>query len=196
MGDERWLVLGLGNPDDRYGGTRHNMGAHCVEALAWRLGVRLTRHRSGAALADTFTPVTRTPVTLGRPNGYMNNSGGPAQKALAFYKLPLERLVVVHDEMDLPLGTIRLKLGGGTAGHNGIRDIQQRCGGPGFHRVRLGVGRPRGSSGGAGHVLAGFGGDEQEQAATLLDDGADAVITLIEDGLEAAQNRYHSRPAG
>lgn len=196
MGSDRWLVLGLGNPDDRYGGTRHNIGASCVEELADDLGVRLTRHRSGAALADAFSPATRTPLTLGRPGGYMNNSGGPAQKALAFYKLPLERLVVVHDEMDLPLGTIRLKFGGGAGGHNGVKDIQQRCGGPGFHRVRLGVGRPRGGSDAVGHVLAGFSAAERDDAAILLRDGAAAVVTLIEDGLEPAQNRYHARTSG
>lgn len=196
MTAQRWLVLGLGNPDDRYGGTRHNVGAACVEHLADDLGVRLTRHRSGAALADTFSPVARVPMTLGRPRGYMNTSGGPAQKALAFYKLPLERLVVVHDDMDLPLGTVRLKLGGGTGGHNGLRDIRQRCGGAGFHRVRLGVGRPARSGGAVGHVLAGFGRDEQDTVRELLDDGAGAVLALVEDGLGPAQNRYHADRSG
>ena len=192
MSDDRWLVLGLGNPDAEYGGTRHNVGAVCVEVLADRLGVGLRNHRSGAWLADTFTPSRRVAMTIGRPGGYMNNSGGPTQKALAFYKLELDRLVVVHDEMDLPLGTVRLKSGGGTSGHNGLKDIQVRCGGASFLRVRLGVGRPPGRMDPASYVLRGFRGHESDDAGVMCERGADAIIDLVEDGLGSAQNRYHT----
>ena len=192
MSADRWLVLGLGNPDNRYGGTRHNVGAACVDLLARRLGVRPSSHKSGAFLADAFTPARRVAVTLGRPGGFMNTSGGPTQAALSFYKLPLERLVVLHDEMDLPVGTIRLKFGGGTSGHNGLRDIQRRCGASDFHRVRLGVGRPPGRMDPARHVLMSFAADEKDEAAIMVERGADAVLALIEDGLSTAQNRYHA----
>lgn len=192
MTDDRWLVLGLGNPDAEYGGTRHNIGAICVEVLAERLGASLRRHRSGAWLADAFTPVRRTPMTIGRPGGYMNNSGGPVQRAIAFYKLGLDRLVVVHDEMDLPLGTVRLKAGGGTSGHNGLKDIQSHVGGPGFLRVRLGVDRPPGKMDPARYVLRGFAAREQDDAGIMCERGADAIIDLVEDGLASAQSRYHT----
>lgn len=189
---QRWLVLGLGNPDARYGATRHNVGAACVTLLTERLGVRMTNHRSGALLVDTFTPIQRVPVTLGRPGGYMNTSGAPAQRALAFYTMPLERLVVVHDDLDLPLGSIRLKHGGGTGGHNGLKDIQRRCGGNGFHRVRLGVGRPPGTMAPSSYVLQAFRGSEHDEVAMMLERGADTIVDLVEEGLEAAQNRYHA----
>lgn len=191
MNADRWLVLGLGNPDGQYAGTRHNVGAAGVEKLAARLNARLGNHRSGVMLADSFSPARRVPMTLGRPGGYMNNAGGPAQRALSFYKLPLDRLVVVHDEMDLPVGTIRLKFGGGTSGHNGLKDIQRSCGAADFYRVRLGVGRPPGRMDAARHVLKTFPDDEREDVAVMLERAADAIIDLVEDGLEVAQNRHH-----
>jgi peptidyl-tRNA hydrolase, PTH1 family len=189
---DRWLVFGLGNPDAEYSGTRHNVGAACIAMLAQELGVTLRRHKSGALLADAFTPVGRTPVTLGRPGGYMNESGGPVQAALAFYSLGLDRLIVVHDELDLPLGTVRLKRGGGTSGHNGLKDIQRRCGGPDFLRVRLGIGRPPGRMDPARYVLRPFPARELDEVALMCSRGVDAVLDLVDSGLEWAQNRYHA----
>lgn len=183
--------MGLANPDNQYHGTRHNIGAVAVTVLTQRLGARARPHRSGAVLADSFTPASRVPLSLGRPGGHMNNSGGPTAAALAFYKLPLEQLVVVHDEMDLPLGVVRLKMGGGTSGHNGLKDIAQRCGGKDFHRVRIGIGRPPGRMDPAAYVLKGFGPRERDEAAIAAERAADAVVDLVDMGLEAAQNRHH-----
>lgn len=192
MSADRWLILGLGNPDAEYGGTRHNVGAACVTMLAEELGVTLRRHKSGALLADGFTPVGRSPVTIGRPGGYMNESGGPVQAALSFYSLDLDRLVIIHDELDLPLGTVRLKRGGGTSGHNGLKDIQRRCGGAGFLRVRLGIGRPPGRMDPARYVLRPFAASDLDEVALMCSRGVDAVLDLVDDGLEQAQNRYHA----
>lgn len=192
MSADRWLVLGLGNPDREYAGTRHNIGVACVSALADDLGVRPRSHKSGAVLGDGFTSSRRVPVTLGRPGGYMNESGGPTQRAMAFYSLGLDRLCVVHDDLDLPLGAIRLKRGGGSGGHNGLKDIGARCGGPDFWRVRLGIGRPPGRQDPAAFVLRPFGSHERDDAEVMAARGADAVVVLIEDGLESAQNRFHA----
>jgi peptidyl-tRNA hydrolase, PTH1 family len=190
---DRWLIVGLGNPEGRYGGTRHNVGADTVRLLADRLNVSLRGHKVGAEAADTFDRPGGAPLSLIVPSGYMNTSGGPVQRAAAFYRVPPERLVVVHDDLDLPLARLRLKRGGGTAGHNGLRDVQRRLGTPDFVRVRIGIGRPPGRQDPAAHVLRRFTPKEREDIDVTLEDAADAILLLVSDGLEAAQNRYHTR---
>ncbi|MDP9406107.1 MAG: aminoacyl-tRNA hydrolase, partial [Actinomycetota bacterium] len=150
---DRWVVVGLGNPGPEYAGSRHNVGADTVRRLAQRLGATFKPHKVQAQVADTWDRPGGTPLSLVLPFGYMNTSGGPVQQALAFYKAPLERLVVVHDDLDLELATVRLKRGGGAGGHNGLRDVQRRCGGPEFLRVRIGIGRPPGRQDPADFVL-------------------------------------------
>ena len=188
---DRWLVVGLANPERDYGGTRHNIGGDTVRRLADRLGGRLTPHKTGVESADAWDRPGGVPMTLAVPLSYMNESGGPVQRAMAFWKVPLERLVVVHDELDLPLAALKLKLGGGTAGHNGVRDIAARCGGPEFHRVRIGIGRPPGRQDPAAHVLKRFHPKEREQVDVTVEEAADAILSLVADGLESAQNRHH-----
>jgi PTH1 family peptidyl-tRNA hydrolase len=185
-----WLIVGLGNPGKQYEGTRHNIGFRLVEELLRRGGggAWSSQFKAEVAKAD----VGRERAVLMKPLTYMNLSGESVQPAMAFFKLPLERIVVVHDDMDLELGRIKLKQGGGHGGHNGIRDIAQRIG-PEFLRVRLGVGRPRGASTASKHVLGGFGREEQPAVERLLIDGADAVVTLTSEGLLAAQQRFHTR---
>jgi PTH1 family peptidyl-tRNA hydrolase len=190
---DRVLVAGLGNPEGEYGGTRHNLGADTVRLLADRAGLRLTRSRVGGVTADGRLTPGGTPVTLFVPGGYMNNSGGPVQRALAFYKLPLDRLVVVHDDIDLEAWTVRLKRGGGPGGHNGVRDIIGRCGGRDFLRVRIGVGRPPGTQDPARYVLARLPAAQRDDAEITVRWAADAVTDLVNDGLEAAQNIHHAR---
>ncbi len=189
----RWLVVGLGNPPGEYGGTRHNIGADAVRALADRLDVKLKVHKAQAHVADAFTRPGGTPVTLAVCHGYMNKSGGPTQALAAFYKVEPDRIVVAHDDLDLELGQIRLKHGGGTAGHKGLKDIAQRLGTPDFLRVRIGIGRPPGRQPARDYVLGRFKGDEAEDAQLARERAGDAVVDLVEDGLEAAQNRYHTR---
>ena len=192
-GSGRWLVVGLGNPRAEYGGTRHNVGADTVRRLAERLGASFRSHRKARAqVADTWVRPGGTPLSLVLPHGYYNTAGGPVQQALAFYSVPLDRLVVVHDDIDLELGRLRLKLGGGTAGNNGLRDIQQRCGGPDFYRVRIGIGRPPGRMDPADFVLRRFAAADRDLIDVTIERAAGAVVDLVEQGLEAAQNRHHA----
>lgn len=189
-----WIVAGLGNPGERYAGTRHNAGALVIGVLAERAGVSLKSHKSGCAVGETTIGGTR--VALARPMSYMNESGRPLRALAHWYKVALDRLVVVHDEIDIPFGEIRIKLGGGTAGHNGLASIVAHLHGKDFVRVRVGVGRPRGDAGAAGHVLDRFSGAERKELPDLLERSADAVESVIERGPEPAQNEFNTRRAG
>ncbi|CAN5364486.1 aminoacyl-tRNA hydrolase [soil metagenome] len=195
MAGDRWLVVGLGNPERGYGGSRHNVGADAVRALAARLGGRLRAHRAGALVADLADRPGGTPLSLVVPTGYMNDSGGPVQRVAAFYRVGPERLVVVHDDLDLPLATLRLKRGGGTAGHNGLADIRRRLGTGDFYRVRVGIGRPPGRMDPADYVLKRFPARDREAVDVAVAAAGDAVLDLVGDGLEAAQNRHHAQPS-
>lgn len=192
MSDDRLLIVGLGNPAGEYAGTRHNLGADAVDLLAHDLGLRLSRHKAGGVAADGRMGPGGPPVTLFVPSGYMNNSGGPVQSALRFYKLPLEQLVVVHDDIDLAPWAIRLRRGGGPGGHNGVRDIIARCGGRDFLRVRIGVGRPPGRQDPAKYVLTRIPATLRDEVQLTLRRAADAIRDLVTEGLEAAQNTYHA----
>jgi peptidyl-tRNA hydrolase, PTH1 family len=190
MSDDRWIVAGLGNPEPDYAGTRHNVGGEVVSALAARSGERLSvNKKAGCATAELRERGAR--VVLARPLGYMNNAGGPVQRAAAWYKVPPERLIVVHDDLDLGTGTLRFKRGGGPGGHNGLRDIDQRLGTREYLRVRIGIGRPAGGGDPRSHVLGRFSRREREVIDVSIEDAADATLLLVHDGLEAAQNRYH-----
>jgi peptidyl-tRNA hydrolase, PTH1 family len=184
-----WLILGLGNPDDRYADTRHNAGAMVVERLADRFGERLKRSRQRAEVAEARDGQTR--IVLARPLGYMNESGGPASLLTRYYKVPLERLIVVHDDIDLAPGKLQVRRGGGTAGHNGLKDIVKALGGPDFLRVRLGVGRPPGRQDPADYVLAPIPKRLAEDFGVLVERGADAALDLTRMPLERAQDRHN-----
>jgi PTH1 family peptidyl-tRNA hydrolase len=156
--------------------------------------VKFRAHKVGGLVADTqYRLPAGEPVALSLmvPFGYVNESGGPVQSALAFYKLPPERLVVVHDEIDLEFGVLRLKRGGGTAGHNGLRDVQRRIGSADFHRVRIGVGRPPGRQDPAAYVLKRFPPSQREDIDITIERATDALLALVTTGLEATQNRFH-----
>lgn len=191
VADDRWIVVGLGNPGKAYAGTRHNVGADAVRALAERLGLSLTANRKlGGEAADGRADGAR--CTLLIPGTYMNRSGGPVQQALAFYKAGVDRLIVCHDDLDLPVGTVRLKRGGGDGGHKGLADIRQKVGADSL-RVRLGIGRPQGRQDPADYVLKPFGRAERDDADHAVATAGDAVLDLMADGLEAAQNRHHAK---
>ena len=192
MPGDRWLIVGLGNPEHEYGGTRHNIGADVVRALAAQLGLSFKPHKSGCLVADGFSRPGGEALTLALPTSYMNLSGGPVQQAAKFYKVPPERIVVVHDELDLPPAALRLKLGGGVAGHNGLKDVRQRLGTADFLRVRIGIGRPPGRQSPADYVLKRFGAKEREEVDVTVAQATDAILHLVEHGLESAQNRYHA----
>lgn len=190
-----WLVVGLGNPDREYAGTRHNIGAVAVERLTDSMGGRLAAHRRCRAevYEGRLGPLGHgaTRVVTARSRGYMNESGGPVACLLEFYKVPLHQLVVLHDELDLPLGGLRLKVGGGDNGHNGLRSLRRSLGSGDFHRIRMGIGRPPGRMDPADFVLRPFAGSERTEVDLLCGEAADAVEVLIRQGLAAAQNQFN-----
>ena len=184
-----WLVIGLGNPGPGYASTRHNAGFMVVDLLAERMGGRFKAHRGSADVVEGRIAGTR--VVLGKPKSFMNVSGGPTASLRDFFKVPVERIVVVHDELDLPFGTVRLKRGGGDNGHNGLRSITKSLGTREYLRVRFGIGRPPGRQDPADFVLKPFGSVEHKELPFQVDRAADAVEALVTESLEAAQNRFH-----
>jgi peptidyl-tRNA hydrolase, PTH1 family len=188
--DSPWLVVGLGNPGERYTNTRHNIGAMVVERLCDRLGVRLRKVRFSPVLAAEAT-YEGTALLLVESGTWMNVSGPPVGSFAKRRGVPVDRVVAVHDEIDLPFGAIKVKKGGGTAGHHGLDSLVEAFRSPDFYRVRLGVGRPPGRQAGADHVLRPFPKRELEEVGVLVEEGADAVLTLITQGLAAAQDRFN-----
>lgn len=191
MNDDRWLIVGLGNPGPEYAPTRHNIGYLVVDELADRMGGRLSRHRRAAA--DVLEGrLDGVPTVLARSRTYMNTSGGPVRALADFYKVPLERVVVVHDDLDLPPGAVRLKVGGGHGGHNGLRSVTSSLGDAGFVRVRCGIGRPPGRQDPADFVLRPFGAAERDEVAVQVQRAADAIESIQRIGLGATQNQVHT----
>ncbi|HVU50663.1 MAG TPA: aminoacyl-tRNA hydrolase [Polyangia bacterium] len=187
-----FLVVGLGNPGRQYQGNRHNVGFRVVEQLAARAGVSSPREKYGAELYETVLGGER--VILCKPMEFMNVSGQAVRQVAGFHKIPAARTIVVHDELDVPFGRLKLAAGGGAGGHNGVRSIIADLGTPDFARVRVGVDRPPPSWQGADYVLANFTGAEQKQLPELIDLAADAVEEIIARGLPAAMNKFNQRP--
>jgi peptidyl-tRNA hydrolase, PTH1 family len=194
MPDDTWLVVGLGNPGSSYVDTRHNVGHLVIELLAARAGGKLKSHRRGRAdIAEVRLggpPGVR--AVLARPRSYMNLSGGPVKSLSDFFKIGADRLVVVHDELDLPYGTLRLKFGGGDNGHNGLKSIRASLGTGDYYRVRVGIGRPPGRMEPADFLLKAWTSVERKELDYNVDRAADAVESLLVDGLAYAQNHYNS----
>lgn len=188
---ELWLVVGLGNPGPSYARNRHNAGFMVLDVLAARAGGKFKSHRARAEVLEGRLAGAR--VVLAKPRSFMNLSGGPVKALCDFYKVPVERLIVVHDELDIPFGTVRLKRGGGDNGHNGLRSVTKALGTRDYLRVRFGVGRPPGRMDPAAYVLKDFSAAERKDLEFEVDRAADAAEALISDGLEAAQNVFHAR---
>lgn len=189
---ETWLIVGLGNPGPQYELTRHNIGQMVLDELASRRGEKFSAHRAGARVAETWLRPGAAKLILAKPNSFMNVSGGPVSALANFYRIAAERVVVVHDELDIPFDTVKLKTGGGHGGHNGVRDIAKALGTPEFPRVRVGIGRPPGRQDPADWVLSPFGAEQRKTLPNLLDDAADAVELLVDEGLLAAQQKFHA----
>lgn len=194
-----WLIVGLGNPGPVYSTTRHNIGAMLIAQVASDDGVKLSRHKR--ALAETAEthfgfPGDRQPIVLCIPLSYMNESGGPVKAAMAFYDVAPDRLVVVHDELDIDFAAIRIKKGGGDGGHNGLKSIRKAIGTGDYFRVRLGIGRPPGRQAPADFVLQPFSSTERSELPLFLNRGANAVETLVRRGLEVAQNEFNRTGSG
>ncbi|MFC4854053.1 aminoacyl-tRNA hydrolase [Actinophytocola glycyrrhizae] len=189
--DEPVLVVGLGNPGPRYVANRHNVGFLVVDELAARVGGRFKAHKGGAEVLECRLGGRR--AVLAKPRSFMNVSGGPVVGTARFYKVDPADVVVVHDELDLPFPTVRLKLGGGENGHNGLRSISKSLGTRDYLRVRFGIGRPPGRMDPADFVLRDFSATERKELALSVDHCADATEALVGKGLEAAQNLFHAR---
>jgi PTH1 family peptidyl-tRNA hydrolase len=184
-----WLVLGLGNPGAQYAANRHNIGFMAVDVLAARLGGSFKAHKARADVLETRLADHRS--VLAKPRVFMNTSGGPASGLVGFFKVPLDQVVVVHDELDLEPGVIRLKLGGGDNGHNGLKSLRSSLGSGDFYRVRLGIGRPPGRQDAADFVLRDFPAAARADLGVQVERAADAIETLVGQGLAAAQNAYN-----
>ena len=185
----RWLIAGLGNPGPGYAGNRHNAGFLTADVLAARAGARFKAGKFRTLAAEGR--LAGQSVTIIKPLTFMNESGGPVTGVSGFYHLGPERLVVIHDELDLPYGSVRLKLGGGDNGHNGLRSVTTRLGTREYYRIRIGIGRPPGRMDPAAYVLRDFSAAERKELPFVLDRAADAVEALLTDGLTTAQNKFH-----
>lgn len=192
-----WLIVGLGNPGPAYAGHRHNIGAMVVVELAARAGASLRSHKARAVAAEVRigmlpggAPGPR--AVIATPLSYMNESGGAVAGLMSFYKVPSTNLVVIHDELDIPFADVRLKLGGGEGGHNGLRSVTKSVGTRDYLRVRVGIGRPPGRMDPADYVLHDFSGSERSEVPLLISDAADALERLVAEGLAAAQQQWHS----
>ncbi|TDC74336.1 aminoacyl-tRNA hydrolase [Actinomadura sp. 7K507] len=190
MSADLWLVAGLGNPGPSYAKNRHNAGFMVLDVLAARAGGRFKSHRARADVLEGRLAGAR--AVLAKPRSFMNVSGGPVRALCDFYKVPVERLIVVHDELDIPFGAVRLKRGGGDNGHNGLRSVTGALGTRDYLRVRFGVGRPPGRMDAAAFVLKDFSAAERKDLDLEVDRAADAAEALIADGLGAAQNVFHA----
>ncbi|MCW2947985.1 MAG: peptidyl-tRNA hydrolase [Actinoallomurus sp.] len=190
--EDPWLVVGLGNPGPEYAGNRHNAGFMVLDVLAGWASGRFKAHRARAEVVEGRLAGSR--VVLAKPRSYMNESGGPVKALCDFYKVPVERVIVVHDELDIPYGTLRLKRGGGDNGHNGLRSISKALGGREYLRVRFGIGRPPGRMDAAAFVLRDFSGTERKELDLNVGRAADAVEALLTEGLDRAQNTFHTEP--
>ncbi len=186
------VVVGLGNPGARYAKTRHNIGFLVIERLAERAGTSVERKLFGALVGDAV--VGGRKALLAMPQQFMNVSGQPTASIMGFYKVPVGDVVVIHDDMDLPFGRMRVRVGGGHGGHNGIRDIQ-RLAGNDFVRVRFGVGRPPEPMDPADYVLATWSQQENSQLPSLVDIAADAVECVLREGVTKAMNSFNAAPA-
>lgn len=185
-----WLIVGLGNPGERYAHTRHNIGRDAVEALADRLGVRIDAVRGAARHASASIGGHRVGLVV--PTTYMNESGRGVGPIARFFQVPPERVLVVYDEMDLPLGRVRLRAEGGNGGHNGMRSVSSALGGQAFPRLRLGIGRPPEGWDPADYVLSRFTANERDEAAWLVDRAVAVIEDVVKGGLEAAMNRHNA----
>jgi PTH1 family peptidyl-tRNA hydrolase len=191
VADDVWLVVGLGNPGPSYARTRHNVGHLVADELAARTGGKWKQHKQvRAEVIETRISGLRT--VLAKPRSYMNESGGPVSGLLKFFKVEPTGLVVVHDELDIDFGTLRAKFGGGDNGHNGLKSIRKSLGTGEYYRVRFGVGRPPGRQNPADFVLNEFSSTERKDLPFAVDRTADAVESLLTDGLEATQGKYNS----
>lgn len=186
-----WLVVGLGNPGRQYAGNRHNVGFMVVDELMRQASAGVPRSRLGAELAEAT--LARTKVVFCKPQEFMNTSGFPVSRAAGFWKIPPAQILVVHDDMDLEFGRLKLAPAGGSGGHNGLRSLIAELGTDAFCRIRFGIGRPPPAWEGADFVLADFSQEERRALPNLLEEAASAARTIVHEGMVPAMNRFNKR---
>jgi len=190
--DAPWLVVGLGNPGKEFAGNRHNVGFMVADLLASRVGAKFGRaKRAHAEVAEGRLGYGGPKLILAKPLTFMNLSGAPAVALAQFFKVPVEQVIAVHDELDVPYGQVRVKRGGGEGGHNGLRSMSKSLASKEYARVRFGIGRPPGRQDPADYVLSDFAGAERKELEFLVDRAADVVEAVVLEGVEWAQNKYH-----
>ncbi|MEU8229570.1 aminoacyl-tRNA hydrolase [Actinoplanes sp. NPDC048967] len=190
--DAPWLVVGLGNPGREYAGNRHNVGFMVADLLASRVGGKFGRpKRAVAEVAEGRLGFGGPKLILVKPLTFMNLSGAPVVALAQFFKVPVDNIVAVHDELDVPYGQVRVKRGGGEGGHNGLRSMSKSLGSKEYARVRFGIGRPPGRQDPADYVLSDFAGAERKELEFLVDRAADVVEAVVLEGVEWTQNKYH-----
>jgi len=188
--DAPWLIVGLGNPGSQYANTRHNIGFLVIEELASRAATALAEQKRSRALVGTGRLASQR-IVLAQPQSFMNDSGGPVSYLGGFYSVPVDRIVVIHDELDLPFGATRVKVGGGDNGHNGLRSIRKSLGTGEWARVRVGIDRPAAPQDPASYVLKPWSSEQRAALAEAVSYAADATESLISVGLADTQNRYN-----
>ena len=184
----RWLVIGLGNPGSEYEKTRHNIGQLLLAELS--AGSKFTAHKSRMEICEVKNGADT--LVLAKSRGFMNETGGPAKALADFYKIPLDQIIVAHDELDLPFNALRLKLGGGDNGHNGLKSLTSSFGSADYYRIRMGIGRPQGQQDPADFVLKQFASAEKKELPNFISRCAEAVVSLITDGLDKAQTNFNN----
>lgn len=192
---DTWLIVGLGNPGSEYSNNRHNVGQMVLDELASRVGGKFKAHKSRAQVVEGRMGIGGPRVVLAKPMTYMNVSGGPVGALCKFFDIAADHVIAVHDEIDIPFNTVKLKLGGGEGGHNGLRDISKALATKDYLRVRVGVGRPPGRMETADFVLRDFATAEKKELPFLVDEAADAVELLMSQGVLAAQQKHHPAKA-
>ncbi|WP_309072749.1 aminoacyl-tRNA hydrolase [Arthrobacter sp.] len=192
MADNTWLIAGLGNPGPGYAGNRHNVGQMVLDVLGARLGGKFGSSKARAVVLEGRLGIGGPKLILAKPLTYMNLTGGPVSQLAKFHGIEPDHVVAVHDEIDIPFNTIKLKIGGGEGGHNGLRDISKALGTKDYLRVRVGVGRPPGRQEAADYVLRDFSTTEKKDLPILLEEAADAVESVVLNGLTEAQQKFHS----
>jgi PTH1 family peptidyl-tRNA hydrolase len=189
-----WLVVGLGNPGDQYAATRHNIGQMVIDELAKRHSVKLSSHKSRTEIAAYKLGVGANAhsIILGKSKSYMNETGGPVKALANFYSVEPNKIIALHDELDIPFAAIRTKIAGGDNGHNGLKSMTSAFGTAEYYRIRLGIGRPMGEQDPADFVLKAFSKVEQKELGEFISRSADAVESLINNGLELTQQNFNS----
>jgi peptidyl-tRNA hydrolase, PTH1 family len=189
--DETYLIIGLGNPGREYRETRHNIGFMLVDRLAVKLNARFSRLQSKALVGSAVYNDRK--IILAKPQTFMNLSGQSVQGLVHFYKLPLTNLLLVHDDLDLPLGTIRIRPDGGSAGQKGMKSTLERLGTDEFPRIRLGIGRPPGQMQAPDYVLQNFSNSDLTIVSDTLTRAVEAALTFVTEGLNTAMNKYNGQ---